>query len=686
VSGRRAVRGLWSILPERVKRRAKEGVDAYRERARRAGWMRQLLGAAAEVTGGNCLSDRGLEGWQTERQLVKQRLAWMLGLNPLPPRTPLSARVTGRIERDRYTIEKIVFESIPGLFVTGSYYGPRGRVGPVPCVLYLCGHQIHPHGAKTQYQDRYQWYPAHGFACLVIDSLQCGEIQGVHHGTHTLGMWDWLSLGYTPAGVEVWNAMRAIDWLESRPEVDAARVGVTGVSGGGVMSWYLTALDDRVKAAAPSSSAYTVGSQAAAGLVPSQCDCTFYPNVHRIDFPTIGALIAPRPLLMLAGRADRIFPPAGYREVHRQLRKIYGLYEAEGSAPGGLRLAECNNGHADSPESLREARAWMCRWLWPENESARQAVADDAFSREPSASLVCLADPPADAGNHSIHRRFIHPSQAAKPVTLRAWELRRDEVIAFLRDTILDWFPKSNPGYSAQKSMESGGHARRFAKFSAWEIESEPGARVSLQLFEPHVALASAPLLVVVKRSEDQVVFPDDEVLPLLTDHQVMILSPRFTQWCPGPARFAEVERTAALAGRSIAAMQVWDVIRAVRWALDDRKLDAPAVSVFGRGAAGIVGLYAALFEERIAQVVLDTPPGTHREGPAIPAILRGTDIPEVAAAMAPRKLTFLSEPPAAFDLTRHVFRLAGCEGHYWRADSLGHAVRGRHGSQAGLS
>ena len=97
---------------------------------------------------------------------------------------------------------------------------------------------------------------------LVLDTLEFAEVAGPHHGTHNLHMWHWLSLGYTPAGVEVWNAIRALDYLETRPEVDMKRIGLTGISGGGAMTWYTAAVDERIAAAAPSCSTFTWGSQA----------------------------------------------------------------------------------------------------------------------------------------------------------------------------------------------------------------------------------------------------------------------------------------------------------------------------------------------------------------------------------------------------------------------------------------
>ncbi len=102
------------------------------------------------------------------------------------------------------------------------------------------------YGSKVSYQHHPAWFAEHGYVCLILDTLQLAEIQGVHHGTSRRGMWWWQTLGYTPAGIECWNAMRALDYLQSRKEVDPKRLGVTGRSGGGATSWWIAAADDRV--------------------------------------------------------------------------------------------------------------------------------------------------------------------------------------------------------------------------------------------------------------------------------------------------------------------------------------------------------------------------------------------------------------------------------------------------------
>src|SRR5262245_1675906 len=169
------------------------------------------------------LSGRFLDGaktlkeWQDRLPRLRREYLDMLGLWPLPEKTPLNATVTGTLMRDEVAIEKLHFQSKPGLYVTGNLYRPKDVTGKLPAILYVCGHSPRGRdGNKIAFQDHGMWFARNGYVCLVIDTLQLGEIAGKHHGTYNLNRWWWHSLAYTPAGVECWNGIRAIDYLVSR--------------------------------------------------------------------------------------------------------------------------------------------------------------------------------------------------------------------------------------------------------------------------------------------------------------------------------------------------------------------------------------------------------------------------------------------------------------------------------------
>ena len=166
-----------------------------------------------------------------------------------------------------------------------------------------------------------------------------------------------------------------------------------------------------------------------------------------------------------------------------------------------------------------------------------------------------------------------------------------------------------------------------------------------------------------------------DELLPLLGHWNVLILNPRFTEQPMTAAEYADVERTAVWAGRTIAAMQVWDTLRAIEWAVHEQKISAPSISIYGKGAMGIVALYAGLLDERVKQVILSDAPGSHWQGPALLNVLRVTDIPEVAGALAPRRLVSLTKLPETFGYAQHLYQLQRASRQFVQSGSLPEAL-----------
>ena len=632
-----------------------------------------LQNVAAAISA-ECLTGlAGLEDWKGRRDELHRQLLYMLGLDPMPKRVALSAHVTGRLERDGYHIEKLVYQSLPGLYVTGNFYVPKDITKPAATILYLCGHAGHPQGAKVGLQDDGAvWFALHGYPCLVLDTLEFGEVPGIHHGTHNLNMWNWLSLGYTPAGVEVWNAMRGVDYLISRPEVDAKRIGLTGISGGGAMTWYTAAVDDRIAVAAPVCSSFTFGSQAAHWLASGQCDCIYYPNAFLWDFPIVGALIAPRPLLILSGRKDTIFPPDGYHEVFKRAKIVYDFYA--GATSERIREMDDNVPHSNPPQFHREARQWMQRWLTSETNSL--PVEEPGRQKESAADLACLTNLPPDAINYRIQNQFTSPVALPTMTSRSGWQSRRTVLLGQLKDKVLRWFPTNEIGFATRQLPDGAGWGGLYADHADYSFQSELGARIRAQVFTPRGKAGKTPLVIYVKRPGDSLYNSDfDELSPLLGRVNVMVLYPRFTEQTMTPAEHTDVERTAAWVGRTIASMQLWDILRAVEWAEREKKFAPSSIAVYGKGDMGILGLYAGVLDARVDEVILNDAPGSHWEGPALLNVLRITDIAELAGAFAPRRLVSLTEFPKTFGHTKSIYQIYGQPSRMARSGSLPEAV-----------
>ncbi len=402
--------------------------DASRGDHIRDAYFRRQVGEIADAS----LADvRTRADWERIRPEMRRRFLDMLGLWPLPPRTELHPVVTGKLETDDYTIEKLHFQSMPGLYVTANLYVPKNLKAPAPAVLYVCGHgkvivDGVSYGNKCYYQHHPAWFASHGYVCLIVDTLELGEIQGVHHGTFELDRWWWQTVGYTPAGVECWNAIRALDYLETRKEVDPKRLGVTGRSGGGATSWWVAAADDRVQCIIPVAGITDLQNHICEGedprykdgVISGHCDCMYMSNTYRWDFTEVMALCAPRPLLLENGDHDYIFPKDGFRRLSAKVQRLYDLY----GAGDHFKLFETDDPHKDTPELRLEAYRWMNHWL---KHDDGEVVEPEPKKFDPK-QLKVFDKLPDDAINATLDEVFRKPAVIDLPRAARPW---RGEVV-----------------------------------------------------------------------------------------------------------------------------------------------------------------------------------------------------------------------------------------------------------------
>ncbi len=278
------------------------------------------------LSGINTLND-----WQKNREGLLQEYFTMLGLWPLPERTPLKPTITGTLKGDGYVVDMLHYQSMPRLYVTANLYRPaEAQAGQrLPAVFYACGHSDgFRNGNKINFQSIGIWLARHGYVCLIVDTLQLGEIAATHHGTYLHNRWWWHSRGYTPAGVECWNGVRGIDYLVGRDDVDPDRIAVTGISGGGAATYWIAAADPRVKVAVPTSGMADLRSYVSNRLVNGHCDCMFLYNSYQWPWTQIAALVAPRGQLFVNSDHDRLFPMDANRRITNRLERVYSLYGA----------------------------------------------------------------------------------------------------------------------------------------------------------------------------------------------------------------------------------------------------------------------------------------------------------------------------------------------------------------------
>jgi len=609
-----------------------------------------------------------LADWERAKPVLRQQLFDMLGLDPMPQRLPLQPVVTGVVEHPEFVVERLHFQSLPGLYVTGNLYRPVQQDGPLPTVLYVCGHgQVKKDGIsfgnKTHYQHHGAWFARNGYVCLTIDTLQLGEIEGVHHGTHRLNRWWWNSRGYTPAGVEAWNCIRALDYLESRKDVDGERIGVTGRSGGGAYSWWIAALDDRIKAACPTAGIVDLHNHVVDGTVEGHCDCMFMVNTYRWDYPQVAALVAPRPLLIVNTDKDTIFPLDGLVRLHERVRGIYDLH----NKPEQLGLIVTEGPHKDTQELQVPVMRWFNKWL-KKSEAPVPNYAEKLFTPQ---QLKVFDKLPADEITSKCHETFTQ-------LAIDSASFEPKKALAELQlKTFGGWPTATLPANVRQvAATETDG-----VKLTVHEFDSESGIRLRFYLAQPAAAAPKALHLETVDDANWQQqlqlakagfasafgdelaqagIDPKSPVPPdlqkkfagwmrYIRDHQAAYIT--FAPRGVGPTALGgdkryqtQVRRRFMLLGETLASSQVWDVHRASEAARALPGMADLPLHFHASPEMTEVATFAALFEPKLASLTLAQPP---REDKAAPDFLNWRRI------VTPGQLLTLAEQKTKVNLPK---------------------------------
>jgi cephalosporin-C deacetylase-like acetyl esterase len=305
-----------------------------------------------------------------EAHRSRVRAAFLEAIGGLPTeRTPLQPEITGRIEQPAYTIEKLIYQSLPEFYVTSLLYLPREREPRAPAVLFVCGHAENAK-AYLRYQQVCADLAANGFVVLCMDPPGQGEryqywdletgrrIIGGCTTEHTHAGIQYTLQGASVARQFVWDAMRAVDLLSERPEVDPDRIAITGNSGGGTQSVFMMVADQRLAAAAPCTFVMTLESYLKTGQSQDSEQIVRRAFVDGPDHDDYLTCMAPKPVLVGAVASD-FFPIEGTMEAVERAKRIYALYGAE--AKVALNVAP---GRHEYAPGLREGTVnWFRRYL-----------------------------------------------------------------------------------------------------------------------------------------------------------------------------------------------------------------------------------------------------------------------------------------------------------------------------------
>lgn len=579
------------------------------------------------------------------RAYVRARMLRALG--GLPERTPLNARVTGVLERRGYRVEKVIFESLPGFYVTGNLYLPASGAGPFPAVLYPLGHEA---GAKSYplWQTMLITLARTGYVALAWDPIGQGErlqfydpdwkdskLRGSTTEHSMLGA-QCLLVGDSVARYTIWDGIRALDYLLSRKEVDAKRVAVTGNSGGGTHSAYLAALDDRIQVAAPSCYITswrrlleTIGPQdAEQNLPPFLAD-----GLDHADF--IYA-VAPKPYLMLSAIRD-FFSIGGARETFTEATRVYAAL----GAGEKMAMVEADDGHGYSKPRRLAAYRWLSRWLKGAEDASGEGeveieTEEDLWATETGQVATAL-------GGETVFTLNRQRLAAKRPAAAAPAEVRR----------LAAYAPRTAPlKVQSFGRMERDGYGIEKLAF-----ESEPGIVVPALLYRAAGTAGRAPGLVYVhgrgkSADRDAEQFAKAGLVVLAMDARGMgetaIAAPPGGGAYQGYFGDYSSAMKAFLMGRTLVGMRAEDVTRAVDLLVARPEVDPQRIYALGKEAAAPAVLHAAALDPRIRKVALEgmllsyqsvVEQRIHRGvfESVVPGALQHYDLPELAASLEPR-------------------------------------------------
>ncbi len=599
-----------------------------------------------------------------ERERLQKEYLFMLGLDPMPEKTPLEAVHVRTIERDEYTVEVIHYQSVPRFYVTANLYKPKGDGGPFPAVVWGPGHSGHPDGAKALRQNYAIPWVRNGYICMIIDPIQVAEVFGVHRGTHSWDQYHWYSRGYSPISIEVWNAIRGLDYLLDRPDVDGDRIVINGVSGGGHLSWMAGAADDRFTVVEPVAGTADVQAHVQLDLQSGHCDCAYFINCFRHDWTTLAGLIHPRPLFLLGTTGDGLYPPEAYHRVYERVSRLYDL----AGAPDRTALFEMEGRHGYFGEQRERAVEWSDRWL----KGRETDVEERPFEEIPGEQLAAFnGDFPDDAINDRIQHLFIPAATFGEFDSRRAWERRKRDVMRSLDEVVFRTMPEVR-----LPRVLSGDESRSFI------VETEPGIHVGMSAYIPRSSADRRPAAVYIASPGETVasIWNFLRTYPIAADSTVRYLVyPRGT----GSTVWNEIEkrrfeRCSMLLGRTVDEMRLYDVLCAVEYAKKQPWFDGENLTVIGKGPQAVLAVYAAILDDRVSRVILHSPTLSHRTGPTFLNVLRHLDVPQAVAMLAPREAAFLTWEKEHFDFAENIYRLYEAETAFRSAATVTQVLNGR--------
>jgi cephalosporin-C deacetylase-like acetyl esterase len=631
----------------------------------------EVVGGLGEMVNA-ALSERARELFEQRDQVVagldsrtaieeRQRYVrdtFIEGLGGLPERTPLNARVTRTLERDDYRVEMLLYESLPGFYVTANVYVPRGQTPPYPAVLGAAGHTANGKASAT-YQHAWISLAKRGFLVLAFDPPGQGERSlyfdpdmgrsrvGIGTREHTLSGLQCLLTGHHFARYELWDAIRGVDYLLTREDVDPERLAVAGNSGGGTQAAYLAAAEPRL-AVAISSCYMTSWKQLWLDPGPQDAEQDLPGFLsHGLDFADYATVFAPRPFMILSAIQD-FFPIAGARAAAEEARSVYEVL-GEGDRIG---FFEYDDTHGWSPPRREATYRWLERWLHDRVDEGLEPTHETMLESDLYATPTGQVSTSYEGAetvqtlNRAVAEEMFPKRAAANLDDLEA-------VRALVRARLMMVDARSEPTVTPHGTLDRDGY-----RIERVALRTAPGITVPALVFVPEGGPDRKPAVLYVDgvgKGAQALEGGDLEALAR-SGHVVLAPDPRGigesqpTSASGGYRPVWQMLQRALLVNRTMVGMQVEDLLAIYGHLAEREDVDPERVAVMGRGQGGILALSLAVLQPKIEKVALEGTVLSYLEiararyhedlvASFVPGVLKDFDLPDLAAALAPRPL-----------------------------------------------
>jgi cephalosporin-C deacetylase-like acetyl esterase len=600
-----------------------------------------------------------------ERQeVVKDKLLRMIG--SFPEKTPLNAKITGVIKKEDYKVEKVIFESVPGYYVTAALFLPARRKGKTPAVIYVSGHTVNGFRSPT-YQHIIINLVKKGFVVLAFDPIGQGERLQYYNekeGKSRFGPTTEHSYpgaqcyvsGYSPTKYFIWDGIRAVDYLLTRKEVDPERIGMTGRSGGGTQTAYIAAVDYRILAAAPecfiTSMEYVLKS-----IGPQDAEQNLYHMFSEgIDHADLLEVRAPRPGLMITTTRD-FFSIQGARETFAEIEQYYQALGAEQH----MHMVEDDSVHASTKKNREAMYAFFQKYL--NNPGNRDDLDVEVLDDKElwATETGQLATSLKGETLHSLNKKIVENQRANLKVSRASEDF--DEHIESVGNNAEQLSGFEYPG-NFGGAVFSGRYVKSGYILEKYLVPGSGDYVLPAALFMPAVKRNNEVVLLLDGVGMEHAASKDSLMINSVLEKGYSVLLfdvPGIGSLGPGYLRGdAYIDNTSFnqwFAGihtaKSIVGMRAEDIIRILHFI----KTDLPAfenVSAIAVGPVGSEILHAAVFDDAIQKVCLLRPFLSYADialsreySPAfIPSTVAGAidkyDLPDLMAALSPRRILIL--------------------------------------------